>query len=184
MKRATRSRSSQPHPPGVWLCLGGELVQLPQLRRDIRQRDRLQRAATTELLVVHSKRPLRGLARAGQLIEKASAMEVLDRRNPARVGVGAQVAPIDELRKRIGDRLGLDVSVHLRADQSLVEILDTQMHHEPPLRGDELRHEVPVQRDVGCREMGEWFERIRFHTRDVSPRKGLVRARRPDPDAS
>ena len=87
----------QSHTPGVRLSLNGQLTQRSQLGGDVRQRDRLQRAAPPELLVIHSKRPLRRLARAGQLIEEASAMEVLDRRDPARVGVGAQVAPLDEL---------------------------------------------------------------------------------------
>ena len=159
-------------------------MQLPQLGHDVRQCDRLQRTAPPELLVVHRERPLRGLARVRQLIEKTRTMEVLDRRYAARVRIGAQVTPLDELRERIGDRLDRDVSVRLRAAEGLVEILDAQMHHESPLRADELRHDEPVQRDVRCREMGEWSEPDRLHARDVNPRRGLVRARRPDPDAS
>jgi hypothetical protein len=57
----------------------------------------LQGTTLAELLLIHAERPLGCLARVGQLIEEASAMEVLDRRDPARVGVGAQVAPLDEL---------------------------------------------------------------------------------------
>ena len=54
----------QPHTPGIGLRLDGELAQRPQLGCDVRQRDRLQRAAPPELLVVDGERPLCGLAGA------------------------------------------------------------------------------------------------------------------------
>ena len=155
----------QPHTPGVGLSLDGELAQRPQLGRDVRQRDGLQRAAPPELLVVDGECPLRGLARTGQLIEKAGAMEVLDGRDPARVGVGAQVAPLHQLPERVGEGLHRYLPIRLGTGEGLVEVFGTQMHHEAALRGDELSHHPPVQHHVWCCEMGERFKSGRFHAR-------------------
>ena len=155
----------QPQARGVGIGLAGQLAQGAQLGGDVRQGDRLQGAALAELLLVHAERPLGGLTRVGQLIEKAGAMEVLDRRDPARIGVGAQVAPLHELPERVGESIHWDVPIRLGAGECLVEVLGAQVHDESPLRGDELAHHPPVQRDVGCREVGERPESGGLHIR-------------------
>jgi hypothetical protein len=95
----------------------------------------------------------------GQLIEKAGAMEVLDSRDAARIWVGAKVAPFHQLPERIGERIRWDVSTRLSPSERLLEILGAQVHDEPALRSHELAHHLPIQHDVGCREVSERLER-------------------------
>jgi len=89
----------------------------------------------------------------------------LHRRRRAAPGVGAKVAPLHQLPERVGESIHWDVSIRLSSGECFVEVLGPQVHDKSPLRGDELAHHPPVQRDVGCREVGEWPEYWGLHIR-------------------
>jgi PHD/YefM family antitoxin component YafN of YafNO toxin-antitoxin module len=91
----------------------------------------------------------------GELVQESRAVEVLDARHSARVRIGAKVAPLDELRERIGDRLrsGGGVPVELRQ-----HILAAQMHDEPALGGHEREHHPSIQSGILSRQVGERLE--------------------------
>jgi hypothetical protein len=107
------------------------------------------------LLVEHRERPFGRLAGVGELVEEAGAVEILDARHPARVGVGAQVAPDHELLHRVGDRLGVLTGQHLG------DVLGAEVHDEPALRRDECEHHLAVHAGVLGRQVREGFEPCR-----------------------
>ena len=124
-----------------------------------------KRAAPAELLVEQRERSLSRLAGVGQLVQEPRAVEVLDARHPARVRIGAQVAPLDELGERIGDgpRIGRTVRGELRH-----HVLGAQVYDEPALGGDECQHHPPVQSGVLRRQVGERLEPPGFRLLVVS----------------
>ena len=138
---------------GLWVVR--RLTHRAQPDRDVLECDRLERATPTELLVEHRERSLRRLASVGELVQEARAVEVLDARHPARVGVRAQVAPLLELGDRIGDRLLVGRAF---LGQRFDQVLAAQVHDEPPLGGNEREHHLPVQRGVGRRQICERLE--------------------------
>jgi len=107
-------------------------------------------------LLVERDRLLGRLAGRGELVQRAPAVEVLDRGDPAGVGVGAQVAPGDEPVERLGELLaGLDPQ--LRRD-----VLGPQVHDEALLGPGEHEQDRAVQPGVRHAQVRE---RLRLGSR-------------------
>jgi len=83
------SAQQQVHLRRVRVAVPRQLEQRPQLGGDVGQRHGLQRSAPAEGLVVGIDSLLDRLTALGQLVEEAGPVEILDRGDPARVGVGA-----------------------------------------------------------------------------------------------
>jgi hypothetical protein len=145
-------------PPDVRFGLERELAECAQSDRDVLERDPLEGSAPAELLVEHRERSLRGLARVGELVQEPRAVKVLDTCHPARVWVGAQVAPLLELRERVGDRLRFGRAV---LGQCLDDVLAAQVHNKPPLGGEEREHHLSVEQRVRRGQISERLEPLR-----------------------
>lgn len=88
---------------GAAPVLGDQLRQGRQMVGDVGERHRLQDAPAPDRLLVQRDGLLGRLPRRGELEQEPLAVEVLDGGDAAGVGIGPQVAPLDQLVQRLGE---------------------------------------------------------------------------------
>ncbi len=132
------------------------LPQVGQEHDDVLKSHRLQGATRSEGGVVLGQRPLGSLARTRHLVEHPAAVEVLQGGHPTRVGKRENVAPIgvSQALQRVRDDLRLDRFSAVDT-QRVRHLFRTDVDREPLLLCHERAHDAPVDRRVGCAEVGE-----------------------------
>lgn len=170
--------------------------QRTELLGDVRQRHRLKLAAPPKRVLVHGDRLERRLPVTGQLIEIASAVEVLDGGHASGIGVSTQIAPLDQLLQRSGDcvdghrlpvrhRLQDAVRGHRSGFAQLRRhVLRSQMHGEPFASLPEHSEHHRIQRGVRCTQIGERL-RLRHachipHSAGTAQIRGPIHRQKPD----
>jgi hypothetical protein len=101
--------------------LGHGLAQAGQEHDDVFERDGLQRAAGAQRDVVLRQGALGRLALPRHLIEHATAVEVLQRGDPAGVRKREQISPagVGQPLQRVDDRIRADATVTVGAERGL-----------------------------------------------------------------
>jgi hypothetical protein len=95
------------------------------------------------------------LALPAELVQVAGPVEVLDRRDPAGVGRGAQVAPLPQAVQGVVDLVLAD-GRPAAAAQIVGDVFRPQVDDEAPLADGEHLHHAPVERMMWRVEVRKW----------------------------